>query len=69
MSTDILFEESPWIEQPVDGGTPTAPLRVRGFTRSIGFAKTGDRLVGTSKELCGFVAHASRGAMPGNSAI
>ncbi|MBG0825678.1 methyltransferase, FxLD system [Planomonospora sp. ID91781] len=44
-----------WVEQLVDGGTLTVPLRIRGLTRSLGFTRTGDRLVSTSKELCGFV--------------
>ncbi|MBT2229392.1 methyltransferase, FxLD system [Nonomuraea sp. NEAU-A123] len=53
-----------WIDQLIEGGTLTAPLRVRGLTRSIGFTKTGDRLESTSKELCGFVPMQGAGARP-----
>ncbi|MDP9842932.1 methyltransferase, FxLD system [Streptosporangium lutulentum] len=53
-----------WIEQLVEGGSLVAPLRVRGLTRSIGFTKAGDRLVSTSKELCGFVAMQGAGERP-----
>ncbi|WP_406315288.1 methyltransferase, FxLD system [Streptosporangium sp. NBC_01639] len=53
-----------WIEQLVEGGTLTAPLRVRGLTRSIGFIKSGGRLVSTSKKLCGFVPMQGAGERP-----
>ncbi|MGW4412314.1 methyltransferase, FxLD system [Nonomuraea sp. NPDC004702] len=56
-----------WMAQLADGGSLVAPLRVRGFTRSIGFTKHGDRLVSTSKELAGFVAMQGRGRRPWTS--
>ncbi|WP_431929956.1 methyltransferase, FxLD system [Nonomuraea jabiensis] len=56
-----------WMAQLADGGSLVAPLRVRGFTRSIGFTKHGDRLVSTSKELAGFVAMQGQGRRPWTS--
>lgn len=45
-----------WIEQLTPDGTITVPLRMRGLTRSITFARAGDHLESRSAEVCGFVA-------------
>lgn len=45
-----------WVDQLTPDGTITVPLRVRGLTRSITFARAGDHLVSQSAEVCGFVA-------------
>ncbi|MBT8228015.1 MAG: methyltransferase, FxLD system [Dactylosporangium sp.] len=51
-----------WLEQLVDGGRIVVPLRMRGLTRSVAFERDGDRLVGRSVELCGFVPMQGAGA-------
>ncbi|MEU4229617.1 methyltransferase, FxLD system [Nonomuraea sp. NPDC026600] len=53
-----------WIEQLIEGGTLTVPLRVRGFTRVIGFIRRSNWLVSTSKELAGFVPMQGDGERP-----
>ncbi|MGW4666505.1 methyltransferase domain-containing protein [Streptosporangium sandarakinum] len=53
-----------WTGQLVEGGSLTVPLRIRGLTRSIGFTRAGDRLVSTSRELCGFVPMQGAGERP-----
>ncbi|TMR14066.1 methyltransferase, FxLD system [Nonomuraea turkmeniaca] len=58
-----------WMAQLAEGGSLVAPLRVRGFTRSIGFTKRGDRLVSTSKELAGFVKMQGQGRRPWTSVL
>lgn len=45
-----------WIDQLTPDGAITVPLRVRGLTRSITFARADDHLVSRSAEMCGFVA-------------
>ncbi|MFB7474557.1 methyltransferase, FxLD system [Kitasatospora sp. NPDC056184] len=44
-----------WRDQLAEGGRLVVPLRVRGLTRSIAFARHGDRLVSESVRVCGFV--------------
>lgn len=51
-----------WREQLVDGGLLVVPLRLRGLTRSVVFARAGRRLVSRGYELCGFVAMQGAGA-------
>ncbi|PIM71225.1 methyltransferase, FxLD system [Streptomyces sp. JV178] len=51
-----------WVDQLADGGTVTVPLRMRGLTRSITFAREGDHLVSQSAKICGFVTMQGAGA-------
>ncbi|MGH3915372.1 MAG: methyltransferase, FxLD system [Pseudonocardiaceae bacterium] len=51
-----------WTDQLTEGGILTVPLRMRGLTRSITFARDGDHLVGRSAQVCGFVAMQGLGA-------
>lgn len=51
-----------WVDQLADGGTITVPLRMRGLTRSITFARKGDHLVSDSAKICGFVTMQGAGA-------
>src|SRR6266568_4985110 len=44
-----------WVEQLAEGGTITVPLRMRGLTRSITFARDDGHLVSRSVHVCGFV--------------
>lgn len=44
-----------WADQLTAGGTITVPLRMRGLTRSVAFARVGDHLVARSAKVCGFV--------------
>ncbi|WP_051415639.1 methyltransferase, FxLD system [Nocardiopsis sp. CNT312] len=44
-----------WVENLAEEGRLVVPLRMRNLTRSIGFAKAEDRLVGDSAHVCGFV--------------
>lgn len=44
-----------WREQLVEGGRLVLPLRMRGLTRSIAFARRGEVLASVSARLCGFV--------------
>lgn len=51
-----------WVEQLADDGTITVPLRMRGLTRSITFARERSHLVSESAKICGFVAMQGAGA-------
>ncbi|WNI16862.1 methyltransferase, FxLD system [Actinacidiphila sp. ITFR-21] len=51
-----------WTDQLTDDGTLTIPLRMRGLTRSITFAREADHLVSRSAEICGFVTMQGAGA-------
>jgi len=44
-----------WADQLAEGGTITVPLRMRGLTRSVTFARAGGHLVARSAKVCGFV--------------
>jgi protein-L-isoaspartate(D-aspartate) O-methyltransferase len=44
-----------WSDQLVGEGRIVVPLRMRGLTRSVTFARDGDRLVNRNYRLCGFV--------------
>lgn len=51
-----------WWDQLTGDGLIVVPLRMRGLTRSIVFAREGDRLVSRGYELCAFVAMRGDGA-------
>lgn len=51
-----------WCAQLATDGLIVVPLRMRGLTRSIVFARNGDRLVSRGYELCAFVAMRGIGA-------
>lgn len=51
-----------WVDQLADGGTITVPLRMRGLTRSVTFAREGDTLVSHSAKICGFVTMQGAGS-------
>ena len=52
-----------WVDQlQPDQGTLTVPLRMRGLTRSIAFARDGDHLASQSAKICGFVTMQGAGA-------
>ncbi|WUH92256.1 methyltransferase, FxLD system [Streptomyces sp. NBC_00433] len=51
-----------WTAQLAGNGTLTVPLRMRGLTRSITFAREGDHLVSRSAKICGFVTMQGAGA-------
>jgi protein-L-isoaspartate(D-aspartate) O-methyltransferase len=51
-----------WTDQLADDGTLTVPLRMRGLTRSITFAREADHLVSRSAKICGFVTMQGAGA-------
>ncbi len=44
-----------WVDQLAAGGTITVPLRMRGLTRSITFAREDEHLASRSVKVCGFV--------------
>jgi protein-L-isoaspartate(D-aspartate) O-methyltransferase len=44
-----------WIDQLSEAGTLTVPLRMRGLTRVVTFARDGDRLISTGHAMAGFV--------------
>ncbi|MEV6489564.1 methyltransferase, FxLD system [Actinoplanes sp. NPDC051633] len=44
-----------WLNQLVPDGTLVLPLIMNGVTRTIGFRRTGHRLISTSTEVAGFV--------------
>ncbi len=51
-----------WAQQLAAGGTLTVPLRMRGLTRSITFARPDGHLVAQSAKVCGFVKMQGAGA-------
>jgi protein-L-isoaspartate(D-aspartate) O-methyltransferase len=51
-----------WLDQLTAEGTIVLPLRMNGVTRSIAFQRTGDHLISTSAEVCGFVPMRGEGA-------
>ncbi|WP_436499603.1 methyltransferase, FxLD system [Actinokineospora sp. HUAS TT18] len=51
-----------WVDQLAADGRLVVPLRMRGLTRSVVFARDADRLVSTGYLLCGFVAMQGDGA-------
>lgn len=51
-----------WVEQLVEGGSITVPVRMRSMTRSITFIRTDGHLVSQSAEVCGFVCAQGAGA-------
>ncbi|MFP8887730.1 methyltransferase, FxLD system [Streptomyces mangrovi] len=44
-----------WVDQLAPGGRLVVPLRMRGLTRSIAFARAGGHLESESAQICGFV--------------
>ncbi|MEV3853051.1 methyltransferase, FxLD system [Streptomyces sp. NPDC050095] len=44
-----------WTDQLKPGGRLVVPLRMRGLTRSVAFARVGDHLESESAKICGFV--------------
>ncbi|MFC4035060.1 methyltransferase, FxLD system [Streptomyces polygonati] len=44
-----------WMDQLKPGGRLVVPLRMRGLTRSVAFARVGDHLESESATVCGFV--------------
>jgi protein-L-isoaspartate(D-aspartate) O-methyltransferase len=58
-----------WFELLEPGGTLVLPLVMNGATRSIGFAKTDNHLVGTSMELAGFVSMRGAGRHEGSTIV
>lgn len=51
-----------WLDQLTCDGIIVLPLRMNGITRSIGFHRDGDHLVGGKAEVCGFVAMQGAGS-------
>lgn len=51
-----------WSDQLAEGGMIVVPLRMRGLTRSVAFARDGGRLVSRGYQLCGFVPMQGAGA-------
>ncbi|SRR6266498_1400000 len=51
-----------WMQQLTGDGTLTVPLRMRGLTRSITFARADGHLVAQSAKVCGFVKMQGSGA-------
>ncbi|MHC3474887.1 methyltransferase, FxLD system [Streptomyces sp. 7R007] len=51
-----------WVTQLAEGGTITVPLRMRGLTRSITFAREDGHLISRSAKICGFVTMQGAGA-------
>lgn len=51
-----------WVEQLTGDGTLTVPLRMRGLTRSVTFARADDHLTAQSAMVCGFVKMQGAGA-------
>ncbi|MFC7741095.1 methyltransferase domain-containing protein [Nocardiopsis composta] len=52
-----------WRDQLTDTGRLVVPLRMRSLTRSVAFRRRGERLVGDSALICGFVP--MQGPVPG----
>jgi protein-L-isoaspartate(D-aspartate) O-methyltransferase len=51
-----------WLSQLSAEGILVLPLRMNTITRSLAFCRTGDHMVSTSAEMCGFVPMQGRGA-------
>ncbi|MGH3621613.1 MAG: methyltransferase, FxLD system, partial [Sciscionella sp.] len=51
-----------WTDQLAEDGLLVVPLRLRGLTRSVAFARDAGRLVSKSYQLCGFVPMQGAGA-------